>query len=82
MAFQPLVEMQKSSRWEDAGLRLAQAAHNLEAGGAECVMICAVTMHLLADAVAQATGLPFIHIVDAMAARLQATGRRKSRPCA
>lgn len=75
--FQDIVEMQQSDRWDDAGLRLAQAARNLQAGGADCVMLCAVTMHLVADAVEQATGLPFIHIVDAMAARLGAAGRRK-----
>lgn len=75
--FQDIVAMQKSNRWDDAGARLAQAARNLKAGGAECVMICAVTMHLVADAVAQATDLPFIHIVDEMARRLNAAGRSK-----
>ena len=75
--FQDIVAMQKSSRWDDAGVRLAQAARNLKAGGAECVMICAVTMHLVADAVEQATDLPFIHIVDEMAKRLKAAGRSK-----
>lgn len=75
--FQDIVAMQKSGRWHDAGERLAQVARNLQAGGAECVMICAVTMHLVADAVAQATELPFIHIVDEMATRLKTAGRRK-----
>lgn len=75
--FQDIVAMQKSNRWDDAGVRLAQAARNLKAGGAECVMICAVTMHLVANAVEQATDLPFIHIVDEMAKRLKAAGRSK-----
>lgn len=75
--FQDIVAMQKSNRWDDAGVRLAQAARNLQAGGAECVLMCAVTMHLVADAVTQATDLPFIHIVDAVARRLQAAGRRR-----
>lgn len=75
--FQDIVEMQKSNRWDDAGLRLAQAARNLQAGGAQCVMMCAVTMHLVADAVAQATDLPFIHIIDEMARRLNHAGRTR-----
>lgn len=72
--FQDIVTMQKSNRWDDAGLRLAQAARNLKAGGAECVMMCAVTMHLVAGAVQGATDLPFIHIVDEVAKRLKAAG--------
>ena len=75
--FQDIVAMQKSNRWDDAGERLAQAACNLKAGGAECVMMCAVTMHLVANAVAQATDLPFIHIVDEMARHLKAAHRAR-----
>jgi len=75
--FQEIVAMQKSDRWADAGVRLAQSARNLKAGGAECIMMCAVTMHLVADAVAEATDLPFIHIVDEVAKRLKAAGRSK-----
>lgn len=75
--FQDIVEQQKSGRWAEAGTRLAQAARNLKAGGAECVMLCAVTMHLVADAVEQATDLPFLHIVETMAQRLQAAGCRR-----
>ena len=75
--FQNIVDMQKSGRWEEAGEHLAQVARGLEAGGADCVMICAVTMHLVADAVAAATTLPFIHIVDAVAEQLKATGKSK-----
>ena len=75
--FQDIVAMQKSGRWNEAGERLAKAARNLKAGGADCVMVCAVTMHLVADDVAQATDLPFIHIVDEMAKRLKEAGRSK-----
>lgn len=76
--FQTIVDMQKSGRWDDAGIRLANVARGLEAAGAECIMICAVTMHLVADAVQSAVDVPFIHIVDAVAAKLKVAG--KSRP--
>lgn len=68
--FEDIVTLQKAGRWDEAGDRLANAARNLENGGADCVVICAVTMHLVADAVKKATGLPFIHIVDEVAHRL------------
>jgi len=72
--FQDIIEMQKSGNWDAAGQRLARAAEGLKAAGAECILICAVTMHLVADAVEAATALPFIHIVDEVAGRLKAAG--------
>ncbi|MFJ4141172.1 aspartate/glutamate racemase family protein [Pseudomonas sp. NPDC089734] len=75
--FEVIVHMQKTGRWDEAGVYLANVARSLEKAGADCVMICAVTMHLVADAVAAATSLPFIHIVDSVAERLKAEGRRK-----
>jgi len=75
--FETIVEMQQSGRWDDAGEHLATVARSLEKAGAECIMICAVTMHLVADAVAKATKLPFIHIVDVVADRMKASALRR-----
>ncbi|WP_417583251.1 aspartate/glutamate racemase family protein [Nitrincola sp.] len=72
--FQTIVDMQKSGRWDDAGERLADVARGLEAAGAESVMICAVTMHLVADTVEASVDVPFIHIIDETARRLKAAG--------
>jgi len=76
--FNTIVDMQKSDQWDDAGRYLADAARGLEKGGAECILICAVTMHLVAEAVEKATSLPFLHIVDETAKSLRVAGR--SRP--
>lgn len=75
--FQTIVDKQKAGEWEQAGHQLADVAKSLEKAGADCVMICAVTMHLVADAVIAATPLPFIHIVDVVAERLKSAGHRK-----
>lgn len=75
--FQTIVDMQKSGRWDDAGQYLASVARGLERAGADCVMLCAVTMHLVAPAVEAAITVPFIHIVDVTAERMKAAGCRK-----
>ncbi len=75
--FQTIVDMQKTDRWADAGQYLASAARGIEGAGADCVMICAVTMHLVADAVEAAVRVPFIHIVDETAKQLKTAGCRK-----
>jgi len=72
--FAEVVDMQKAGRWDLAAAHLARSARQLEAGGAECVLICTNTMHLIADEVAAAVGIPLIHIIDETAKALKANG--------
>jgi aspartate racemase len=76
--FAEIEALQNPAGWEEAGRRLAEAGHRLEQAGADCLLICANTMHKVAPAVADATKVPMIHIVDATAAALRRRG--SSRP--
>ena len=75
--FEEIVTMQKAGRWDDAAIRLGDAAHRLQTAGAECVLICTNTMHLIAPEVAARVSIPLIHIIDETAAALKAAGRVK-----
>ena len=75
--FEEIVALQKAGRWDDAAARLGDAAHRLQAAGAECVLICTNTMHLIAPEVAARISVPLIHIIDETAAALKAAGRVK-----
>lgn len=75
--FAPIAVMQREDRWEDAGRELAQAARGLAAAGAKAMLICTVTMHLVADAVTEATNVPLIHVIDETAKALAGAGCRK-----
>lgn len=75
--FEDIVSLQKAGRWDDAARRLGDAAAGLERAGADCVLICTNTMHLVADAVARRVGVPLIHIIDETAASLKAAGARR-----
>jgi len=68
---------QTAGDWDGLAASLAQAAQRLETAGADAVMICANTMHKMADAVQAAIGVPLLHIVDATAAAIQAAGSRR-----
>lgn len=72
--FAPIAVMQTEGRWDDAGQALADAARGLEQAGAQAVLICTVTMHLVADAVAAAVDVPVIHVIDETAAALKRAG--------
>jgi aspartate racemase len=72
--FAPIAELQARGAWEEAGEALADAARRLERAGAEAVLICTNTMHMVADQVQAAIGAPLIHIGDATAAAIKARG--------
>ena len=72
--FAPIAQMQAEGDWEGAGEVLAQAAARLEGAGAQAIMIGANTMHLVADQVQAAIGVPLIHIADATADAVKAAG--------
>ncbi len=75
--FARIVSLQTAGRWDLAADALASAARSLEKAGADCVLICTNTMHLVADEVAAAVSIPLIHIVDETAAALKASGHRR-----
>jgi len=75
--FQTIVDLQKAGRWDEAANRLSDVARGLERAGADCVLICTNTMHLIADAVQAAVGVPLINIIDETALRLKAAGSQR-----
>ena len=72
--FAEIVGYQKAGRWDLAEKRLADCASGLEAAGADCVLICTNTMHLVADGVAARLSIPLLNIIDETAAAIKAAG--------
>jgi len=75
--FQSIVDLQKAGRWDAAGARLGAVAAGLEKAGADCVLICTNTMHLVADAVQSAVKAPLLNIIDETARSILAAGKRR-----
>lgn len=75
--FQTVVDLQKAGRWDAAATRLGDAARGLERAGADCVLICTNTMHLVADEVAASVHVPLINIIDETAKALSAARIRR-----
>jgi aspartate racemase len=75
--FAEVAEHQHRGDWEAATARMIEAAERLRAGGAEALVICTNTMHLMAEAVERASGLSVLHIADATAAAVNRAGCRR-----
>jgi aspartate racemase len=72
--FAEVAEHQHRGDWDGATALMVEAAQRLKRGGAEAIVICTNTMHLMADAVERASGLPVIHIADATAEAIKTAG--------
>lgn len=72
--FAELEEMQRRGDWDAGAALLADAARGLHGAGAEAIVICTNTMHLVAPQIEAATGIPLLHIADATAQCIRAAG--------
>ncbi len=68
---------QRAGRWDEIGRLLNGAALALQRGGAGAVLVCANTMHKMADAMMAGVEVPLIHIADATAGEVKKAGLRK-----
>jgi aspartate racemase len=72
--FAGVEELQRTGRWHEAGKLLAAEAQALVAGGAELLVLCTNTMHRVANEIAAAVEIPFVHIADTTADAVRTAG--------
>ncbi|WP_175753985.1 aspartate/glutamate racemase family protein [Burkholderia ambifaria] len=72
--FAEIEALQRAQDWVALGERMADAARQLEAAGADLVVLTTNTMHRVHDAIEAAVALPFLHIADPTGAALRAAG--------
>jgi aspartate racemase len=75
--FAPIERLQAEGSWDEAAGALARAGQALEAAGADFLVLCTNTMHIVADAVAGAVDIPLLHIGDTTAAAVTGAGVRR-----
>ena len=63
--------------WKGIGNKMEQASYQLEQGGADFILLCTNTIHMVKDRIEGATSLPFIHIAEAVGEQIKAAGIQK-----
>jgi len=74
VSFEEIKALQHDGRWDELGVLMQQAARQVQAGGADFVLLCTNTMHRVAPAIEAALSVPFVHIVDPTALALREAG--------
>lgn len=72
--FAAIERLQAAGDWDQAGNVLADAAVRLERAGADFVVVCTNTMHVVAEAIERAVDISLLHIADATGEAIVAAG--------
>lgn len=72
--FREIEVLQHQGNWDQLGKMLALEARILADAGAEFLVLCTNTMHLVAPAMEEAVDIPLLHIADATAQRIRESG--------
>jgi len=74
--FQEIEELQRRGDWRAAGAILGVKARQVEAAGADFLLLCTNTMYNVAAEVEAVITIPLLHIVDATTKRIKQAGIR------
>lgn len=72
--FSPIEDLQRQDRWDDAAQILTASALQIQAAGADFMLIATNTMHKVYPQIQQALRIPVLHIADATAAKISQAG--------
>jgi aspartate racemase len=72
--FASIEALQRAGDWAALGEQMADAARQLERGGAEIVILATNTMHRVVESIERAISVPFLHIADPTGSALRAAG--------
>jgi len=75
--FEEITRLQAAGDWERIGERLAEEAAVLEAAGADFLVLCTNTMHVVAPQIEALCKIPLLHIVDVAARAVAGAGIRR-----
>lgn len=67
----------ENNDWETTFNMLSKACQSLKNSGAEAIVLCANTMHLIADRIQESVNLPLIHIATETAKEIQKHNLKK-----
>jgi len=74
--FEEFVALKKAGDWDSQAALLCAEAERLEKAGAQLIILATNTMHKMADQIIASISVPFLHLADATAERIVASGQK------
>lgn len=75
--FETIAHLQRLGDWQTMGQMLATEAKTLEQAGADGILLATNTMHKVAHHIQDCISMPFLHLLEATAQRLEQHGIKK-----
>lgn len=75
--FHPLEKLMVQGDWRTLEEQLCRFSRQIEAGGADFLLICTNTMHKIADRIQGAVQIPLLHVADATANKIKSEKKSK-----
>lgn len=75
--FAEIEEYTFAGQWDKIGEMMADCTKQLELAGADIIVLCTNTIHLVSDYIVKSTSLPFLHIAKATGEAIKVKGLKK-----
>ncbi len=75
--FDEIEILQRERKWKELSERVTEIALKLENAGADMIIICTNTTHIVADEVQKNISIPLIHIADSTAKKIIESSMKK-----
>jgi aspartate racemase len=75
--FNEIQTLQHNENWKALEEIMVKSAKQLEAAGADFILLCTNTMHLCSPAIIQQISIPFLHIAEATGSKIAEKGLKK-----
>ena len=70
-------KLAEEGKWDEMSARLCPVAKMLERAGAECLLLCANTLHIIANDIRKSINIPLIHIAEETVNQIKKSGLKK-----
>ncbi|WP_394748322.1 aspartate/glutamate racemase family protein [Spongiimicrobium salis] len=75
--FSEIERLSHANDWNAVGTIMADAAITLEKAGADVILLCTNTIHMVSKAIIASVNIPFLHIAEATGAAIQEQSLKK-----
>lgn len=75
--FAEIEELSFAGKWDEIGDLMTSCAKQLETAGADIILLCTNTIHIVSNSISNNTEIPFLHIADTTGAAIASKDLKK-----